>query len=126
MVHSRHTAFRECSGATPNRQLGNEERPAVWADTGRARKVKNTVEATEDYPEQIVSVIRKNQRDLIRVCVRHWRGHHLVDLREFVPAYGSGEMVATKHGLCVRPEVAEELAEALLKACATLREAGRA
>jgi len=95
---------------------------------GRASKNQKNAsgEANEYYTEQAIAVIWKNRRDQVRVSRKVWRGFDLVDLREFVPAAASGEMVATRRGLCLRLEVAEQLADALLKACQGPKRGGHA
>jgi hypothetical protein len=63
----------------------------------------------------LVGQVVKNSREVIRVTVGNYKGHHLVHARVWVAAKGDGEMIPTRSGLSVRVAVLPDLLNLLKK-----------
>ena len=69
--------------------------------------------------EELIAELPKNATESIRVRHTEYGGHKLVDCRVFTKPQDGSEGVATRKGLCLRPETWRELCAVLL---AELRE----
>lgn len=56
---------------------------------------------------------KKNQREVVRVAIREFKGHRLVDFRVFVPGAEKGELLPTHKGLSLPLKLAPELQHSL-------------
>jgi hypothetical protein len=63
----------------------------------------------------IVGEVRKNSREVIRVTVGNYKGHHLCHARVWVAAKSGPEMIPTRSGLSVRVAVLPDLVNLLKK-----------
>jgi hypothetical protein len=65
--------------------------------------------------DTLIGEVTKNSREVIRVTVGRYKGHHLCHVRVWVAAKGDGEMIPTRSGLSVRVAMLPDLVNLLKK-----------
>lgn len=69
-------------------------------------------------------LIEKNAKEHVRVSLAEFKGHELIDVRVFAGSRITGDIVATKSGICLRVQKLPELIAALQVAEAEARARG--
>ena len=70
--------------------------------------------STTATAEELIAEVPKNATESIRVRHTEYGGHKLVDCRVFTKPQDGSEGVATRKGLCLRPETWRELCAAIM------------
>ncbi len=73
--------------------------------------------------EHRIADIEKNSRETVRVGLKRYNGHHLIDLRVFFQG-SSGDLLPSGKGVSLNVERLAELRAALARAEAEAREMG--
>ena len=73
---------------------------------------------------KLITTLRKNSTEEIRVGLDEYRGHNLVSIRVWTDPYAGTERVATKKGISIAVRLLPELIAALQWAEVEAREAG--
>jgi hypothetical protein len=71
----------------------------------------------------LISSFEKNSREEVRVSLRDYMGHHVIDVRVYVEN-GEGAVIPTKKGLTISVEHYHDLKEAVAKLGKALEEHG--
>jgi hypothetical protein len=66
-------------------------------------------------PDRLVTTIRKNSREELRVAIRTFKGHRNVDVRVFAED-GRGDPRPTPKGVSIKPTLLRPVIEALEQA----------
>jgi len=74
--------------------------------------------------EKLICQIEKNSREEIRVQLREFKGHQLLDIRTFYFTSEGGEPKPSPKGVSVAIRLLPQLKEAILEAENVLKEAG--
>ncbi len=74
--------------------------------------------------EKIVGQFEKNSREEIRVQLREFKGHQLLDIRTFYFTSEGGEPKPSPKGISLAIRLMPQLKEAILEAERVLKEAG--
>ncbi|MDW7759445.1 MAG: transcriptional coactivator p15/PC4 family protein [Acidobacteriota bacterium] len=64
----------------------------------------------------LIGSVEKNSAEIVRVGISRFKGNTYVDIRLWLLNEGGKDPVPTKKGLCLRPEIIEELLPMLEKA----------
>ena len=74
--------------------------------------------------EKLITEFEKNSQEVIRVQLREFRGHQLLDVRVFYHPEEGGEVRPSKKGISVSAELVPKIRAAIEEAEKALREAG--
>ena len=74
--------------------------------------------------EKVVGQFEKNSREEIRVQLREFKGHQLLDIRTFYFTSEGGEPKPSPKGISLAIRLMPQLKEAILEADRVLKEAG--
>ena len=74
--------------------------------------------------EKLIAEFEKNSQEVIRVQLREFRGHQLLDVRVFYHPEEGGEVRPSKKGISVTAELVPQIRKAIEEGEKALREAG--
>ncbi len=74
--------------------------------------------------EKLIAEFEKNAQEVVRVQLREFKGHQLLDIRVFYHPEEGGEMRPSRKGISVSAELVPKIKEAVEAADNALREAG--
>lgn len=66
--------------------------------------------------ENIISQVKKNSREVIRISEKEYEGYKFIDLRIYYQDKSDGNWYPTKKGISLTPNTVPEVIEGILKA----------
>jgi hypothetical protein len=109
MTDKKKAVTGKCDGPLSNTQ------DALSKTQSHVNSVPTRIQAPGSFPTTIFLDLQRSQQHRLRVDVHEYRGRKFVGIRNYYQD-GSGEWLASNHGVSIRPEHVAAVVQALMLA----------